>query len=109
VLLVLFASSSYALTYLYNHNYDTKKSIDSLKCRAASLPPNQLTPLIPNSSAMITAAFSPMTSAVEYVFAATFEGGMDKSATLSPWTPYTLRRGSTTPPRSRGFIAQVPS
>ncbi len=55
------------------------------------------------------AAFSPMTSAVEYVFAETLPGPMDKSATFSPRTPYTFRRESTTPPCSRGFIAQVPS
>jgi hypothetical protein len=35
--------------------------------------------LIPNSSAMIIAAFSPTTSAVEYVFAATFLGQMERS------------------------------
>src|SRR6266850_1015239 len=64
---------------------------------------------MPSSSAIITAAFSPMTSAVEYVFAATLPGPMDKSATFSPWTPYTFRRESTTPPRARGFIAHVPS
>lgn len=39
----------------------------------------------------------------------TFEGQMDMSATLRFSTPYTLRRGSTTPPLSRGFMAQVPS
>jgi hypothetical protein len=65
--------------------------------------------LMPSSSAIIIAAYSPMTRAVEYVFAATLPGPIDKSAILSPLTPYTFRRESTTPPFSRGFIAQVPS
>ena len=65
--------------------------------------------LMPSSSAMIMAAFSPMTRAVPYVFALTFPGAIDRSATLSPRTPYTFSFESTTPPRSRGFIAQVPS
>lgn len=38
-----------------------------------------VTPLIPNSSAIITAAFSPMAIAVLYVLAATFEGVMLQS------------------------------
>ena len=65
--------------------------------------------LMPSSSAMIMAAFSPMTRAVPYVFALTFPGAIDRSATLSPRTPYTFSLASTTPPLSRGFIAQVPS
>jgi hypothetical protein len=65
--------------------------------------------LIPSSSAMIAAAFSLMTRAVPYVFALTFPGAMDRSATLIPSTPYTFNLESMTPPYSRGFIAQVPS
>ena len=34
---------------------------------------------MPRSSAMITAAFSPMTRAVLFVFAATFSGQMERS------------------------------
>ena len=41
--------------------------------------------------------------------AAMMEGQMDMSATLRFCTPYTFRRESTTPPLSRGFMAQVPS
>ena len=49
--------------------------------------PCQTTPLIPSSSAIITAAFSPITNAVEYVFAATLAGQIDRSATFRPLTP----------------------
>ena len=73
--------------------------------------PSQRTPLtqMPSSSVMITAAFSLMTSAVEYVFAEMFPGPMDKLATLSPLMPYMFKCKSMTPPFSCGFIAQVPS
>ena len=37
---------------------------------------------MPNSCAIITAAFSPITSAVLFVFAATFEGQIDRSNDL---------------------------
>ena len=83
------------MIHTYTDEYDKK-----CPSRTAETPSQSyMTPLIPKSSAMITAAFSPMTSAVEYVFAPTLDGHIDKSATLSPWTPYTLRRGSSTPPR----------
>lgn len=44
-----------------------------------------------NSSKKVSAAFSAIATAVVMVFAATFRGGMLKSTTLSPFTPYTLR------------------
>jgi len=63
----------------------------------------------PSSSVKIMAAFSLMTSAVEFVFAPMLDGSMDRSTILSPWTRYTLRWGSTTLPCSQGFIPQVQS
>ena len=93
----------------YTTNATRKYRVASCTDERPSSDPPQTTPLMPSSSAKITAAFSPMSSAVEYVFAPMLDGPMDKSAILSPWTPYTLRRGLTTPPRSRGFIPQVPS
>jgi len=57
----------------------------------------------------MTAAFSPINNAVEFVLFPTFVGQMDKSATLRAVTPYMLSLASTTPPSSLGFIAQVPS
>jgi hypothetical protein len=57
----------------------------------------------------MTAAFSPINNAVEFVLFPTFVGQMDKSATLRAVTPYTLSWASTTPPMALGFIAQVPS
>ena len=86
---------------------DTVRIFQSPRFLAAAA--SYTTPLRPSSSAMITATFSPMTSAVPYVFALTFAGAIDMSATLSPRTPYTFSFASTTPPCSRGFIAQVPS
>ena len=83
---------------------------------------------IPNckSSAIRTAAFSPIAIAVLYVFAPTFPGEIlqsenahcsvtlphekvkDIPATFKHCVPYTFNLGSTTPPSSLGFMAHVP-
>jgi hypothetical protein len=41
----------------------------------------------PSSAMMISAAFSPIASAVLFVFAPTFAGAILKSASFNPWTP----------------------
>jgi len=65
-------------------DYNTEKNINLFKCRAASLPPNQLIPFIPSSSAMITAASSLITSTVEYILQQRVGGRVDKLGTLGP-------------------------
>jgi hypothetical protein len=70
-------------------------------------------PEYPRSSPVNTAHFSPISSAVLYVLQPTLSGQMDRSATLRPLTPWTLRRSSRTPCLTielplRGAMEHVP-
>lgn len=105
-----------AIQYHYGTDYKRDKPVVSLGAWYSGTRMSRALPLYPRSSAVNMAHFSPMSSAAVhgrsvlcsnsfpellhlllYVLQPTLSGQMDRSETLRPLTPWTLRRSSSTP------------